>query len=67
MSSVVFDSVSCPLRVGVDPPTLAYLKALAGDTEPRPLLPTDGDLDDLAMIFEDGPLEFDRRRLPFES
>lgn len=44
----------------LDPPVLAYLRALGGDEDPPPLLLTDRDFYDLADTFDGGPIEFDR-------
>jgi hypothetical protein len=45
---------------------LAYLNALGDETESRPLLLNDQELDHLAETFEGGPLEFDRPWAPYE-
>src|SRR5262245_42364498 len=47
-------------RQQIDRPVLAHLRALAGDTDPEPLLLADLELADLAETFAGGPLEHDR-------
>jgi hypothetical protein len=45
---------------------LAYLNTLGDETESRPLLLNDQELDHLAETFAGGPLEFDRPWAPYE-
>jgi excisionase family DNA binding protein len=49
----------------VEPPVLAYLKALGDGDEPEPMLLTDRELAELAETFWGGPLEFDRAWVPY--
>ncbi|HYT88582.1 MAG TPA: helix-turn-helix domain-containing protein [Gemmataceae bacterium] len=49
----------------LDPPMMAYLKALDGDVEPPPLLLNDAELEDLAMTFLGESHEFDRPWRPY--
>jgi hypothetical protein len=50
----------------IEPPVLAYLKALGDEIEPEPMLLNERELDDLADTFAGGPLEFDRPWTPYE-
>ncbi len=51
----------------VDPPVVAYLKALDGDAEPPPRLLSDEELRDLAGVFGDEEFQHDRDWTPYEG
>jgi hypothetical protein len=55
------------VQEAVDPPVVAYLKALDGDAEPLPMLLSDEELRDLADVFDDEDFQHDRDWVPNEG